>query len=329
MSASYRIAITVGDINGIGPEVTLKAIKQWPVPSNCQLVLIGPQWALTFWMDRLGLPAPYPVADNFASLAKQPIVILDVFEKTGAVHPGNITRDAGNLAGRAIDVAITLSHENKLQAIVTAPVSKKGLDLGGYHYPGQTELIADKLGIGNFAMILLAGDFRVSPVTTHIPLKRVAQAISMERIVAKLRTLDQDLRHHFGVTRPRLAVTALNPHAGEGGLLGDEEQRLIEPALAQAQSIGIQAEGPFSADALFGRIDRDRFDCYLAMYHDQALIPLKMRGFGRAVNYTAGLPIIRTSPGHGTAYDIAGKNIAEPTSMVEALRLAATLAEKS
>lgn len=316
-------------MNGIGPEVTLKALDQRPVPGYCQLVLIGPQETFAFWSDKLRLSGVYPVAESFASLPEQPVAILDVFEKAATVHPGTITREAGHFAGRALEVAIALSTEKKVHAIVTAPVSKKGLDLGGYHYPGQTEFIADKLGISNFAMLLLADDFRVSPLTAHIPLKRVAQAISMERIVGRLRTLDQDLRLRFGVTRPRIAVSALNPHAGEGGLLGDEEQRLIEPAVAQAQASGIQAEGPFSADALFGRVGRERFDCYLAMYHDQALIPLKMRGFGRAVNYTAGLPIIRTSPDHGTAYDIAGKNIAEPTSMVEALRLAVALAEKS
>jgi len=329
MPAPCKIAITVGDMNGIGPEVTLKALKEWRAPSHCQLVLIGPQWAFAFWMKNLGLAGSYPVAESFEALAKKPVVILDVFPKTGEVHPGKLTPEAGKIAGRALDAAVELCKEQKLQAMVTAPVSKKGLDLGGYHFPGQTELIADKLGIGNFAMLMLTGDFRVSPVTIHLPLKRVAQAISMERIVDKLRTLDRDLRERFGVAKPRIAVTALNPHAGEGGLLGDEEQRLIAPALAQAKDLGIDVEGPFPADALFGRVDKNRFDCYLAMYHDQALIPLKMRGFGRAVNYTAGLPIIRTSPDHGTAYDIAGTNSAEPTSMVEALRLAVSLAAKS
>jgi 4-hydroxythreonine-4-phosphate dehydrogenase len=329
MPASCKIAITIGDMNGIGPEVTLKALKEWKPPASCQIVLIGPQWAYAFWLDKLGVAASYPAADGFSTLANKPIVILDVFQKTGTIQPGKITAEAGKIAGRAIDLAIELCKEQKCQAMVTAPASKKGLDLGGYHFPGQTELIADKLGIGNFAMMLLVEDFRVSPVTTHLPLKRVAQAISMERIVDKLKTLDRELRTRFGLAEPRLAVTALNPHAGEGGLLGDEEQRLIAPALAQAKEMGIQVEGPFPADALFGRLDRNRFDCYMAMYHDQALIPLKMRGFGRAVNYTAGLPIIRTSPDHGTAYDIAGTNSAEPTSMVEALRLAVTLAAKS
>jgi 4-hydroxythreonine-4-phosphate dehydrogenase len=316
-------------MNGVGPEVTLKALREWRAPAGCQVVLIGPQWAFAFWMQKLGMKAVYPAAAGAANLPNDPIVILDSFQKEGEVQPGGITADAGRIAGRALDMAIALCNENNAQAMVTAPVSKKGLDLGGYHFPGQTELIADKLNTGNFAMMLLTGDFRVSPVTTHLPLKRVAQAISTERIVDKLRTLDRDLRTRFGIESPRLAVTALNPHAGEGGLLGDEEQRLIDPALVQAKALGIHAEGPFPADALFGRLDRHHYDCYVAMYHDQALIPLKMRGFGRAVNYTAGLPIIRTSPDHGTAYDIAGKNSAEPTSMVEALRLAVSLAAKS
>lgn len=328
MSTSCKIAITIGDMNGVGPEVTLKALREWKAPAGCQIVLIGPAWAYAFWMDKLGMKASYPAAESFADLPQKPIVILDGFQKSGEVQPGVITADAGKIAGRALDTGIVLCNENRAHALVTAPVSKKGLDLGGYHFPGQTELIADKLNTGNFAMVLLTGDFRVSPVTTHLPLKRVAQAISMERIIDKLRTLDRDLRTRFGIDEPRIAVTGLNPHAGEGGLLGDEEQRLISPALEQAKAVGIRAEGPFSADALFGRLDRQKFDCYLAMYHDQALIPLKMRGFGRSVNYTAGLPIIRTSPDHGTAYDIAGTNSAESTSMVEALRLAVTLAAK-
>lgn len=329
MPATCKIAITIGDMNGIGPEVTLKALRDWHPSSGCQVVLIGPAWAYAFWSRKLGIKASYPAAESFTTLPNQPIVILDAFEKNGTVEPGGITAEAGKVAGRALDTAVLLCNERTVQAMVTAPVSKKGLDLGGYHFPGQTELIADKLGIGNFAMVLLTGDFRVSLVTTHLPLKRVAQAISMDRIVDKLRTLDRDLRSRFGIGEPRIAVTALNPHAGESGLLGDEEQRLITPALAQAKGMGIQAEGPFPADALFGRLDRHRFDCYLAMYHDQALIPLKMRGFGHAINYTAGLPIVRTSPDHGTAYDIAGTNSAESTSMVEALRLAVSLAEKS
>ncbi len=329
MSASCKIAITIGDMNGIGPEVTLKALREWSAPSGCQVVLIGPVWAYNYWMEKCGIAATYPAAENFAELPEKPIVILDNFPKGGVVQAGQITADAGKVAGRALDTAITLCSENKVKAMVTAPVSKKGLDLGGYHFPGQTELIADKLHTGNFAMMLLTGEFRVSLVTTHLPLKRVAQAISMDRIIDKLRTLDRDLRSRFGIAEPRIAVTALNPHAGEGGLLGDEEQRLITPALEHATEMGIKAEGPFPADALFGRLDRHNFNCYLAMYHDQALIPLKLRGFGRAVNYTAGLPIIRTSPDHGTAYDIAGTNSAEPTSMVEALRLAVSLAAKN
>lgn len=329
MSTSCKIAITIGDMNGIGPEVTLKALREWRAPAGCQVVLIGPAWAYAYWMEKCEITPAYPSAENFAELPEKPIVILDSFPKGGVVQAGQITADAGKIAGRALDTAIALCSENKMRAMVTAPVSKKGLDLGGYHFPGQTELIADKLNTGNFAMMLLTGDFRVSLVTTHLPLKRVAQAISMDRIIDKLRTLDRDLRSRFGIVEPRIAVTALNPHAGEGGLLGDEEQRLITPALEQAREMGIKAEGPFPADALFGRLDRHHFDCYLAMYHDQALIPLKLRGFGRAVNYTAGLPIIRTSPDHGTAYDIAGTNSAEPTSMVEALRLAVSLAAKN
>jgi 4-hydroxythreonine-4-phosphate dehydrogenase len=174
-------------------------------------------------------------------------------------------------------------------------------------------------------MMLVAENFRVALATTHLPLRQVAAAISTDLIVRRLRVLQRDLTARFRIAQPRIAVTGLNPHAGEGGLLGEEEQTIIAPAIQQARAEGIAAEGPFSADALFGQFKKNRFDAYLAMYHDQGLIPLKVFGFGRGVNYTAGLPVIRTSPDHGTAFDIAGKGRAEAASMVEALRLAATL----
>ncbi len=181
----------------------------------------------------------------------------------------------------------------------------------------------------------MAGDFRVALVTTHLPLRKVTEAITSKKIVEQLRVVEHELQSRFGIAQPRIAVTGLNPHAGENGVLGEEERTIIAPAIAHAQREGLHAEGPFSADALFGQFAQGRnennatpFDAYLAMYHDQGLIPLKMYGFGRAVNYTAGLPVLRISPDHGTAYNIAGKNLAQPSSMIEALKLAVALLTK-
>jgi len=320
------IALAIGDINGIGPEVTLKALTQMPWPAAFRVAIVGPEAAVQFWQNYLRINLRLP---RIANLDEWPdgaaVVILDRDCELPEVQAGKLSAAAGNVAGNALRQAIELAAAGKVHAIVTAPASKHALHLAGFHYPGQTEFLAEGLGVSDFAMMLVAENFRVALVTTHLPLRRVAGAISPDLIVRKLRVLQRDLTTRFRIYQPRIAATGLNPHAGEGGLLGDEEKTIIAPALQQARDEGIMAEGPFSADALFGRCKENRFDAYLAMYHDQGLIPLKMFGFGRAVNYTAGLPVIRTSPDHGTAFDIAGKNIAAPASMVEALRLAAAL----
>ncbi len=320
------IAVTIGDVNGIGPEVALKALTQTPWLRGFRVVIIGPEFAVRFWQNHLRIDLPLPC---IASLNEWPdgasAVVLDEDHEQPDIHAGELSSAAGKIAGNALARAIQLARAGKVQAIVTAPVSKQALHLAGFHYPGQTEFLAEGFGAADFAMMLIADQFRVALATTHLPLRQVAAAISHDLILRRLRVLQRDLTARFRLAQPRIAVTGLNPHTGEGGVIGDEEQTIIAPAIQQARNEGIAAEGPFSADALFGRFKKNRFAAYLAMYHDQGLIPLKMFGFGRAVNYTAGLPVIRTSPDHGTAFDIAGKGLAEPASMVEALRLAATL----
>jgi len=319
------IALTIGDINGIGPEVTLKALAQmeW---REFRVAIIGPMAAVQFWQKQLRLEMALPRITDLNDWPRdKSVVVLDETSLPVTVQMGELTPEAGKIAGAALQKAMQLARENKVHAIVTAPVNKHALHLAGFRYPGQTELLAEGLGCTEFAMMLVANGFRVALVTTHLPLRQVANAISTDLILRRLRVVQMDLTARFEIDAPRIAVAGLNPHAGEGGLLGEEEQTIIAPAIRRAREEGINSEGPFSADALFGQLDKNRFDAYLAMYHDQGLIPLKMFGFGRAVNYTAGLPIIRTSPDHGTAFDIAGKGIASPTSMVEALRLAAHL----
>ncbi len=322
-----NIAITIGDMNGIGPEVTLKALTQiFASPKNFRVAIIGSAAVMEFWQKHLRLPLPLPRISNWNLWpADAPVVLFDESGEAAPVQIGALSTQAGQIAGAALRRAVALAQEKKVHAIVTAPVNKHALHLAGYRYPGQTELLAEGLGARDFAMMLVAGDFRVALVTTHLPLRQVAAALSTDLILRRLRVVHQDLSTRFRLIAPRLAVTGLNPHAGEGGLLGEEEQTIIAPAIQLARAEGIAAEGPFSADALFGQYKNKRFEAYLAMYHDQGLIPLKMFGFGRAVNYTAGLPVIRTSPDHGTAFDIAGKNRADAASMVEALRLAANL----
>jgi 4-hydroxythreonine-4-phosphate dehydrogenase len=321
------IAITIGDMNGIGPEVTLKALAQiFASPRHVRAAIIGPAAVMEFWQKHLRLSMSLPQISNWNTWpADVPVVLFDESGESAPVQIGALSTPAGKIAGAALRRAIALAQEKKVQAIVTAPVNKHALHLAGYRYPGQTELLAEGLDTRDFAMMLVAEDFRVAVVTTHLPLRQVAAAISTDLILRRLRVLHQDLSTRFRLAALRIAVTGLNPHAGEGGLLGEEEQTIIAPAIQLARAEGIAADGPFSADALFGQYKQKRFEAYLAMYHDQGLIPLKMFGFGRAVNYTAGLPVIRTSPDHGTAFDIAGKNLADPASMVEALRLAANI----
>ena len=245
------------------------------------------------------------------------------------LRPGEVSKSGGMIAGKALEMALKLALTGEAQAVVTAPISKEALNLAGYSYPGHTEFFAENTKVEDVVMILLSGGFRVGLVTTHCALSEVAQLLTSEKILRKLQIANQDLRTRFKIANPRIAVAALNPHAGENGMFGHEEQEIITPAIAAARKLGLDVSGPFPADTLFARIDKQKFDLYLAMYHDQGLIPLKMKTFGKGVNYTAGLPFIRTSPDHGTAFDIAGKGMADSSSMEEAIKLAVELAKNS
>ncbi len=333
------IAITIGDINGIGPEVVLKALRIWQPPENLRVAVIAPESAWHFWQKHLRLDFPLPRVASLSEWPKQAqIVLCDAWQEPFPVEIGNWSALSGRVAGEALLCAMRWAKEGLIHALATAPVSKAGLHAAGFHYPGQTEFIAGQLGVKAFAMMMLAGGFRVALATTHLPLRQVAEALHREKLVETLRVVHGELQTRFRISHPRIAVTGLNPHAGEGGLFGEEESVIIAPAIARARAEGIDAAGPFSADALFGKFaqkqrlqtpEAEETDAFFVMYHDQGLIPLKMMGFGRAVNYTAGLPLIRTSPDHGTAYDIAGKSVAQPTSMIEALELAVSLLAKN
>lgn len=330
------LVLTLGDINGIGPEVVLKALTQWKSAATARVALLAPVAAVQFWQKKLKVEQHFPIIQDLTEWPENESVALALADfGDAAVEIGNWTITSGKVAAQALLHATAWANEGLVDAIVTGPTAKVALAAAGYNYPGQTEFIAERLRSEHFAMMLIAGNFRVALVTTHLPLRNVAAAITQEKIADKLRVLHRDLQERFNIPAPKIAVTGLNPHAGESGMLGMEEQEIIQPALAQAQREGIVASGPFPADALFGGYanragdEKLSFDAFLTMYHDQGLIPLKMAGFGRAVNYTAGLPIVRTSPDHGTAFDIAGKGIANPTSMIEAIQLAVDIITKN
>ncbi len=326
------IAVTIGDPNGVGAEVALKALAETRLRESCRPLLVGPP---TLWRQNLavaGVSFKINEVENFHdSILKENEIAVIRFEveRPFQIQPGKMTAAAGALAAQALEFAAKLALQKKVAAVVTAPLSKKSLHLAGYDFPGQTEFLAEKTRAGDVVMVLLSGNFRVGLATTHCAIKEVSARLSREQILRKLKILHEDLQRRFGIPQPRIAVCALNPHAGEGGVFGSEESEIIQPAISEAQALGITAVGPFPADTLFARVDQQNYDAYLAMYHDQGLIPLKMKSFGRAVNYTAGLSIIRTSPDHGTAFDIAGQGVADPGSMMEAIKLAVELAAHS
>jgi 4-hydroxythreonine-4-phosphate dehydrogenase len=321
------LAITMGDFNGTGPEVVLKSLRMPAVRALCVPVVIGSIDVLEYYARILGLRVNLRELDTLPVAEAPGIPVLPVRPfHLPALTPGRLSRQSGLMSGLAIEEAVRLCRAGLADAIVTAPVSKEAMHLAGYRTPGQTEMLLRLSGGKRVAMILAADRFRVALATVHHPIKDVARRLTKEAILEKLTILEKALRVDFAVRSPRIAALGLNPHAGENGILGSEERTVISPALATARRRGIAVEGPFPADAFFGLGSHRDYDAVLAMYHDQGLIPLKLEGFRIGVNCSAGLPIVRTSPDHGTAFDIAGKGKADPTSMVRAIRMAVEIA---
>ena len=310
------VAITLGDVNGIGPEVALKAVFRSRFPAGSRFVFIGPAENLREQARALGLPDP---------LRSCRATCLD----TGAVpfRPGQVRADAARAAAEAIRLAVEGCLAGDFAAMVTAPISKEGFHKAGIDFPGHTEMLAELTGTRRYGMMLIGGGLRVMLVTRHLPLAEVPAAVT-RRAVGEAIELTAQALAWLGTENRRVAVCGLNPHAGDGGVLGDEEQRVIAPAVRAARRKGWAVEGPVPADTVFHRALRGGYGAVVAMYHDQGLAPLKMAGFDEGINLTLGLPIVRTSPDHGTAYDLAGKGVASARSMRNALRLAIKLAAR-
>jgi 4-hydroxythreonine-4-phosphate dehydrogenase len=320
------IAITMGDFNGIGPEIVLKSLRSPAVRKLCSPVLVGSTAVFEYYARKLGTGLRFAAwNDTDAPSGRGAIPVVETGRGVPRIRPGILSAGSGKRSAQALERALSLCLTGKAQGMVTAPVSKEAMFRSGYRYPGQTEFLTRRSGAKSSAMMLVADDFRVALATVHLPLKRVSRALSSERIVKKLRLIDTTLRRDFAIRRPRIAVLGLNPHAGEGGHLGSEEISTITPAISRARKDGIRAFGPFPADGFFGAGSFRGYDAVLAMYHDQGLVPLKMKAFSSGVNFSAGLSIVRTSPDHGTAFDIAGRGIADPRSMIEAIKLAASV----
>jgi 4-hydroxythreonine-4-phosphate dehydrogenase len=327
-----RVGITIGDPAGIGPEIVLKAVAESEVRDVCSTVLFGPASEVRRQSTQLKLDvgnlSPYSEELDVSPTNSNP-VIYDTGHLTESISWGTLSSVSGRAAIAAIEACVSLCRAGKLDAMATAPINKESLKLAGSPFPGHTEMISSLCGVDNSLMCFFAGDLRVFLLTIHTSLSEAISAITRSRIVQAIILADRELRR-FGVERPRIAVAGLNPHAGERGLFGTEEQREIEPAINLCRTEHkIDVAGPFAADTLFLRAWRGEFDAVAACYHDQGLIAVKCLSFGRAVNVTLGLPIIRTSVDHGTAFDIAGQGIADHGSMVEAIKLAAKLARQT
>jgi 4-hydroxythreonine-4-phosphate dehydrogenase len=326
MSAPPRLLITMGDVAGIGPEIIVRA---WPeLCTFCRPVVVGdPEWlqrSLSLVkrqavVERVQVPKEVEPTTELI-----PCVVCDA-QDLSRVEPGRVSAVAGRAAYEFLCRAIDLTLAGEAAGIVTAPLNKEGLRAAGLNYPGHTEILAERTGTRRFGMMLHAQGLAVIHVTLHMALREVFGQISAPAIVEKIRLLDDVLTRMLD-RRPRIGVAALNPHASDGGLFGDEERQLIEPAVAETRSAGIDVSGPWPSDTLFLRASKAEFDGIVAMYHDQGHIALKLLGGLSAVNISVGLPLVRTSVAHGTAYDIAGRGIADATSLIEACRVAARLA---
>ncbi|MFN0159487.1 MAG: 4-hydroxythreonine-4-phosphate dehydrogenase PdxA [Bacteroidota bacterium] len=318
------IAISIGDHNGIGPEVVLKSILHPRVRRCCTTLLVGSADVLDFYRRKLRLNIKLNVLSE-ARPGDIPILEPRLYHKP-SVRPGLLSAHAGRISGQCIALAVELTQSGLTDAIVTAPVAKKALHLAGLNFPGQTEMLQQLTDSPSVAMMLVSKTMRVGLATIHTPLKNVAKELTGKILKERIRLIHQALVQDWLIRKPRIAVLGLNPHAGEGGDIGNEEIRIIRPVIKSLRSNGFNIEGPFPADAFFARYRPGTVDAIVAMYHDQGLIPLKMSSIGKAVNVSVGLPIIRTSPDHGTAFDIAGKGVADPGSMIEAIMLAVQLA---
>lgn len=316
-----RVGITHGDINGIGYEVILKTLSDQRMTELCVPIIYGSSKVAAYHRKALDLPA---VNINVVSRAEEAglnrVNIINCVEDDIKVELTQSTPVAGRAAYKALEAAVADLKSGAIDVLVTAPINKHNIQNAQFHFPGHTEYLEQTLGDGQKAlMILMTDTLRVALVTGHIPVSQVPSQITVENIVTKLQVFNQSLKQDFTIIKPRIAVLALNPHAGDNGVIGNEEAEIIKPAMEEAERLGVMSFGPFPADGFFGSKMYEDFDGVLAMYHDQGLAPFKALAMEEGVNYTAGLPFVRTSPAHGTAYNIAGQNLASESSFRQAV----------
>jgi len=314
------IGITIGDINGISAEVTMKALMDNRILRQMTPIIYAHGKALTFYRKHLKMEDfNFMQIRSIEEIHPKKVNVINVVETCPEVMPGIETIESGKMALAALDQAIEDLKNDKIDALVTAPLNKNNINSEELKFVGHTEYLTEAFKSNESMMFMVSEDIRVGLVSGHVPLGEVVQNVTAEKIKQKLKIMLKSLTEDFGIQKPKIAVLGLNPHAGEDGLLGKEEEEIIKPAIREFKDQGHMIFGPYAADGFFGMMHQKKFDGILAMYHDQGLIPFKALAFETGVNFTAGLPVIRTSPDHGTAYNIAGKNIAEEGSMRAAI----------
>jgi 4-hydroxythreonine-4-phosphate dehydrogenase len=323
-----RIVVTMGDIGGIGPEVALRALARPSVRKACVPAIVGDLALLRRTSRAAGVAMPLKEIKDWEHARAGTIAVIDAVKVKGRPLRGRPSRLAGLAAGKALKLAVELACSGRVEGLVTAPVSKESFALAGHGMVGHTELLAEFTQTRDYAMMLMNEGLRVVFASTHVALAHAARKLSVRGILKTLRLTAAYLDRYMGIKKARIGVSALNPHGGEGGRLGTEELRVIEPAVRRAGEEGVLAEGPFPADSIYRPVFARRFDAIIAMYHDQGMIPLKLMGHGDVINITLGIPCVRTSPGHGTAFDIAGKHSASDRSMRMAILECARIAKR-
>ena len=314
------IGISCGDLNGIGIELIIKTFSDSRLLDHCTPVVFASAKAINFY--RKTLPEynfNYASTKELNRINPKQINLFSCWEEDTDITPGQLTPVGGRYAAISLQSAVAALKQGQIDGLLTAPFHKKNIQSAEFSFTGHTPYLQQIFGVNDVVMLLCSGDFRVGLVTEHVPVGEVAAKLTKEKIVSKLMLLHQSLQKDFGIDKPRIAVLGLNPHAGDEGLIGKEEETLIRPAIKEAKNHNMLVVGPYSADAFFARRSFEQFDAVLARYHDQGLIPFKTLASGEGVNYTAGLPVVRTSPDHGVAFDIAGKNKADNSSFLLAL----------
>ncbi|MEI2822726.1 MAG: 4-hydroxythreonine-4-phosphate dehydrogenase PdxA [Chitinophagaceae bacterium] len=320
MNQKPIIGITCGDLNGIGTELIIKTFADNRILEHCTPVIFSSNKVINFY--RKSMPEinfSFQTIKEYNRVNHKQVNLFNCWEEEVNINPGQLTPEGGKYAAISLQTAVAALKQNQIDGLVTAPIHKKNIQSADFSFTGHTPYLKNIFGAGDVAMMLCADNFRVALVTEHVPVSAITQNISKEKILSKLQIINKSLQKDFGIDKPKIAVLGLNPHAGDEGLIGNEEETIIKPAIKEAKNNNMLVIGPYSADAFFARRSYTRFNAVLAMYHDQGLIPFKTLATGEGVNFTAGISGVRTSPDHGVAFDIAGKNIADNSSFLLAI----------